>query len=74
MHTQNAESNIILMITEPLLSIVLARLYCIQILIEISSNQTIPLTTQTQKYSNANQLDNIVLKIIKYSSIINVII
>lgn len=62
------------MITEPLLSIVLARLYCIQILIEISSNQTITLNTQTKKYYNANQLDNIVLKIIKYSSIINVII
>lgn len=62
MHTKNAESSIILMITEPLLSIVLARLYCIQIVIEISSNQTIPLNAQTPKYYNENQLDNIVLK------------
>lgn len=60
MHTKNAESSIILMITEPLLSIVLARLYCIQTV--ISSNQTIPLNTQTPKYYNENQLDNIVLK------------
>lgn len=50
------------MITEPLLSIVLAKLYCIQIVIEISINQTIPLNTQTPKYYNENQLDNIVLK------------
>lgn len=62
MHTKNAESSIILMINEPLLSIVLAKLYCIQIVIEISINQTIPLNTQTPKYYNENQLDNIVLK------------
>lgn len=70
---KNAESSIILMITESLLSIVLARLYCNQIVIEISSNQTILSNTQTPKYSNENQLENIVLKIIKYSSIINAI-
>lgn len=73
MHTKNAESSIILMITESLLSIVLARLYCNQIVIEISNNQTILSNTQTPKYSNENQLENIVLKIIKYSSIINAI-